>query len=110
MLNNKTRELRSEDFVVRPTLRVLGALLLGFLTYLFVANAQKVFYLSSIGPEQCRARKGRIFCELGNWITSITPASMQGPLAAAAHIGMALIFVWAMWMLLKPLVTRSRSK
>lgn len=110
MLNNKTRELRSEDFVVRPTLRVLGSLLLGFLAYLFVTNARKVFYLSAIGPEQCGARKGRMFCELGNWITSITPASMQGPLAAAAHIGMALILVWAMWMLLKPLVARSRSR
>jgi hypothetical protein len=110
MLHNKKREFRDEDFVVRPTLRILGALILGFLAYLFVTSAPKVFYLSAIGPEQCSAGKGRVFCVMGNWITSITPASMQGPLAAAAHIGMALIFAWAMWMLLKPLVTRTRSK
>jgi hypothetical protein len=110
MLHDKKRDFRDEDFVVRPALRVLGALILGFLACLFAINAQKMLYLAAVAPAQCKSGKGRLLCEVGSWINSIAPPPMQGPLAAMAHITMALIFAWATWLLLRPLVTKSRRK
>ena len=104
---NERREFRAEDFVVRPAWRILGALLLGFLAFLFANNARITYYLAQIVPEKCKLGKSQFFCELGNWINSLTPISLQGPLAAAAHMGTALILLTTMWFLIKPLFKKS---
>jgi hypothetical protein len=110
MFRSKQHEFRPEDYAVRPLLRVIGALLAAFVAWLFASTAQRAFYLAAVAPEQCKSVKGRLLCEAGNWINSITPPALQGPLAALAFVCMALLMALVVWLLLKPLFIKPRKK
>ena len=110
MLYNRKRTYDPQDYAVRPSLRILGALFAGVCAAAFLLGAIQLAQLAQVPPEQCKATKGRLLCEFGNWINANTPPALQGPLAAAAHICFALLFLWVMWLLLKPLVAKYRSK
>lgn len=100
------KPLRREDLTIRPFFRVAGAVLLAFLSYVFFVQGLPLFGATSIAPEQCHANKQRLLCELGNWLLSITPIDLQGPIAAIAHLLMATLLAAVISLLVKPLFKR----
>jgi hypothetical protein len=100
------KQFRPEDLAVRPFFRVLGALLFAFLIFLFVTQGIPLFQADSIAPEVCKPNKHKLLCELGNLVLDVTPNTLQGPLAATAHIAFAFILACGIWLLVKPLIRR----
>lgn len=110
MLYKRKRTYDSKDYVIRPSLRMLGALFAGLCVAMLLLRAKQLVQLAAVPPEQCNFTKGRLLCEIGSWINANTPPALQGPLAAVAHICFALLFLWVMWLLLKPLVAKYRPR
>ena len=106
MLYTKKKEFRKEDYEVRASLRLLGAFISVFLAYLFADSALDAFHATSVAIAPCPTRRGFNSCEIGNWLTTVIPVSLQGPIAGAAYIGMSLIFLLVMWWLLKPCIIK----
>jgi hypothetical protein len=100
-------ELKPEDLSVRPVFRVLGALLLSLLAYIFFTQGIELFSAESIQPELCKHGKGRLFCEAGNLIILSTPTHLQGPLTGGAYVTFSfLLSIISIW-LIKPIFTKS---
>ena len=103
-------QFREQDYAVRPSMRIFGALLLGFLASLMAGDVPQTFQLKAIPLKPCTTGKGQFLCEFGNWLNAMVPTSLQGPLAAVGQIGMAVIFSFGVWWLLKPLFTSKKRK
>jgi hypothetical protein len=104
------RQFREQDFAVRPALRIAGALLLGFFVFLIAGQVPQTLQLKAVSPKSCTSGKGQVLCELGNWINTVTPSSLQGPLAAVGQIAMCVVLVFGVGWLLAPLVRAARRK
>ncbi len=103
-------QFREQDSAVRPSMRIVCALILGFLAFLMASEVLQTFQLKAIPLKLCTTGKGQLLCEFGNWLNATVPTSLQGPLAAVGQIGMAVIFSFGAWWLLKPLFTAEKRK
>src|SRR5688572_25089256 len=98
------------DFSVRPPIRICGALLLVFVSCVFVVAAIPMFHVQSIAPNDCsgRAWKRLYVCYLFNWIGRLIPPHAQGPIEGIAGLLGAGIAIYGAWALLRPLVSKVR--
>lgn len=103
----------AEQLQVRPTLRVLGAIVMLLLAALMVYDSVRFFSAETISLKSCAGEykaSSKILCEIGNSIVSILPAQMQGPLEGLAHLATAALLILLSWMLTKPLYARSHRR
>lgn len=98
-----------QNYEMRPSIRVLGALLTTFFAYLSANSAIPLFSAEHLSRRRCAGR-GKLICEFGNWLVSVIPSEAQGPLEGISHILVALICLYLTWWLLRPLVvTKQRG-
>lgn len=100
-------KLNSQDLEVRPFFRVLGALSAAFVSYIFVYSAIPLFSADHLLPTDCSRGRGRLMCELLNWVWAKLPDNMQGPLEGICHLLYALAMAYIAWRLLKPIFTKA---
>ncbi|HOY70787.1 MAG TPA: hypothetical protein PL131_08975 [Methylotenera sp.] len=103
------KQIRPEDYEVRPFFKVIAILLLLFLAYVFVIQSIPLFNATSIQSEVCKSRKGRIFCELGNSIIQVTPPSIQGPLLGVSYIVFATFLAGIAILTIKSIIIKPAS-
>ena len=103
--NSDRNPERSE---VRPLFRVLGALLTGFVTYVYVEAAIPLFTADHVPAMRCTETKWRrqLLCELDSWVMSGLADEVQGPIRAVGCLLFAAAWAYATWWLLKPVLTR----
>lgn len=99
-----------ESLAVRPVLRVLGAVLLGGIAWLFVSQAWTLFEHRSAIDATCTSGSGRATCELGGWLLRAVPAPWQGPVMGATLVGIGGVAVLAAVGLLKPLLAEALAE
>jgi hypothetical protein len=100
---------RSEDFAIRPTIRVFGTLLMLFLAYVSVEIAMPLFQAEAIAAKSCERRgKGWWVCELTNLLWAYVPPSVQGEIAGTSGLLAAAFWTYFAWLLLKPVLQRAR--
>ena len=120
MRRGKTRTLGDEldvptlpnpaDFAIRPWIRVLGAIFVLGIAYIFVDGAISLFQADQIvyGYRSCGG-KGRLLCELGNLVASLVPTSIRGVVEAASGLLAAGLSMYIAWLLLKPVVRSDKN-
>jgi hypothetical protein len=98
------------DFSIRPSIRVLGAVLLLSLAYVFVDSAIPLFEAGHLDAEACTRRRGRWICELTRILWSFVPSSIHGEVEGTSGVLAAAFLVFAAWLLIKPLLQRPRNR
>ena len=103
----------AEQFKVRPTLRILGAVFMLLIAALMVQNAIPFFFAEQVLFPSC-AREikagSRFLCEVDKAMRSAFPPQMQGPIEALLHLAMAALLIFLSWRLTKPLFGRFGKK
>ena len=99
---------RSADFTIRPTIRVLGTLLMLFLAYVSVEGAMPLFQAEAVATRSCGRGKGWWLCELTNLLWSFVPPSVHGEVAGTSGLLAAAFLTYFGWLLLKPVLQRAR--
>jgi hypothetical protein len=94
------------DYAVRPSLRILGAVLLAAMSVLFVAQALPLFGREVAVVGTCPEGKGKWMCVLGSLFMSVVPSHLHGPVLGAASIAFAACLVFLAWLLVQPLVRK----
>ena len=102
---------QSADFAIRPLIRVLGAILMLAVAYVFVEGAIPQFQAQEItyGYRWCGRGKGWWLCELGNLVASFVPPSMRGVAEGASGLLVAGLAMYIAWLLLKPVLLSARK-
>jgi hypothetical protein len=104
------RPLRqSADFFMRPSIRVLSALLMLVLAYAFVDYAIPVFQADELRTRSCGHGKGKEICQLFNILWSFVPPSAHGELEGTGALLAAAFLVYFAWLLLKSLLQNARK-
>lgn len=101
----------NSQFQIRPLFRVLAAIVLVVLSFVLGGGVAQLLSSESTGfaLDQCSGR-GRVVCELGNWVSSAVPDHVQLPMEIAARVIASLSLLYVALRLLLPLVFRRRSK
>ena len=94
---------------MRPSIRVLSALLMLVLAYAFVDYAIPVFQADELRTRSCGHSKGKEICQLFNILWSFVPPSVHGELEGTGALLAAAFLVYFAWLLLKSLLPNSRK-
>ena len=68
-------------YAVRPTFRVVGAVLLAYVAWLSLSDAIAAFSAESVALT-CAPRKHQWACEAGMWLVQLFPVSTHGTIFA----------------------------
>jgi hypothetical protein len=100
----------SRDLTIRPTLRVLGAIVLTVLAIACAFHVVNLLQSTTVAflERECNRRSVRriIFCAFRNQLSSVIPDHVQLPLEIAAGILLVGVTVYGAWRLVSPLVGR----
>ena len=102
--------LNTERSEIRPFFRVLGALLTGFVAYVYVKAAIPLFTADHLPAVRCTETRWRrqLLCEFDSWVMSGLADEVQGPVRAVGCLLFAAVWACAAWWLLKPMLMRRR--
>lgn len=83
---------RQDETTVRPAFRALGALALCVVALAMAASTYQLLIARApaFRPNTCSG-KGRVLCELGNWLSDMIPDPIQIPLEIASGIALTLL-------------------
>jgi hypothetical protein len=100
----------AERTAVRPFFRVLGALLTGFVTYIYVEAAIPLFTADHAPAMRCTETRWRrqLLCDFDRWVMSGLADGVQGPVRAVGCLLFAAVWAYATWWLLYPMLIRRR--
>lgn len=89
---------QSGNLAIRPSIRVLGAILMLALAYVFVEGAMPLFQAEHTvyGYRSCGGGKGWWLCELGNLVASFVLPYMRGVVEGTSGLLVAGLSVYTL--------------
>ena len=94
---------------IRPSVRVLTAVLMLVLAYHFVVEGLPTFEATELKPRACGHGKGAWICELINLAWSFVPAAVHGEIEGTSALLAAGFLVYFAWLLAKPVLLRAKA-
>jgi len=98
------------EYSVRPSIRILGALLTGSFAVLQLFEAFRLFEHEGPIAAGCRPGRGQWVCEVGGWLLDVLPGAAHGSVLGLASLGLTGMLSLLTWWLLKPLVNSESTK
>jgi hypothetical protein len=95
------------DLSIRPSVRVLGALLTAAIACLFFYDGLALFTVQGVFAASCQPGKWRWLCELVPWLVAALPASIQNPMMGMVGLVLGGILLLVTWLLIRPLFPRA---
>lgn len=91
------------DLSIRPSLRVLGALITGSIACLLFYDGVALFTVQAVFAPSCQPGRGRWLCELVSSLVEKLPARIQNPTVGVVGLVLGGIFLLVTWWLIRPL-------
>lgn len=103
----------AEQSEVRWPFRVLGATMMVLIAALMAAISIPLFTAEKITFKHCAVERrtgSRWLCHVGNEVLTMLPTKLQGPAEGVMHLVVAALLLYFSWLLIKPLLGRSRAR